>query len=69
MTTWTGVSTSSPSWTNLADVSTGYFEVEDGIHLLATESGDLLQQAGPTAIGVADWQDLPAVSTTTWTVQ
>ena len=69
MTTWTGVSTSSTSWTNVADVSTGYFEVEDGIHLLATESGDLLHQAGPTAIGVADWQDLPAVSTTTWTVQ
>jgi len=52
MTTWTGVSTSSTSWTNVSDVAQGYFETEDNKN-----------------IAPGNWQDIPAVATTTWTVQ
>ena len=69
MTDYTIQTTSSTTWTNVADTSTGYFELEDGINQFESEAGLLLQQEGEVAIATADWQDLPAVSTTTWAVQ
>jgi|TARA_R100001510_G_C7602550_1_gene168698 hypothetical protein len=69
MTTWTGVSTSSTSWTNVSDVAQGYFETEDNIFLLADEDGNLFQQEDNKNIAPGNWQDIPAVATTTWTVQ
>jgi hypothetical protein len=69
MTDYTIQTTSSTTWTNVADTSTGYFELEDGINQFESEAGLLLQQEGAVAIATADWQDLPAISTTTWTVQ
>ena len=69
MTTWTGVSTSSTSWTNVSDVAQGYFETEDNIFLLADEDGNLFQQEDNKNIAPGNWQDIPAVATTNWTVQ
>ena len=69
MTTWTETSTSSTSWTNVSDVSQGYFETEDNIYLLTDEDGVIFQQEDNKAIAPDDWQDIPAVATTTWTVQ
>ena len=57
------------TWTIVSNTSTGYFELEDGINQFESEAGVLLQQEGPVVIAPADWQDLPAVSTTTWTIQ
>ena len=57
------------TWTIVSNTSTGYFELEDGINQFESEAGLLLQQEGPVAIATADWQNIPAVSTTTWTVQ
>ena len=69
MTDYTIQTTSSTTWTNEADTSTGYFELEDGIHQFESETGLLLQQEGAVVIAPADWQDIPAVSTTTWAAQ
>jgi len=69
MTTWAIQSTDSTTWTIVSNTSAGYFELEDGIHQFESEAGLLLQQEGPVAIAPADWQDIPAVSTTTWAVQ
>ena len=57
------------TWTIVANTSTGYFELEDGINQFESETGILLQQEGAVVIAPADWQDVPAVSTTTWTIQ
>ena len=57
------------TWTIVANTSTGYFELEDGINQFESEAGLLLQQEGAVAIAPADWQDVPAVSTTTWVIQ
>ena len=69
MTTWTIVSTDSTSWSVVQNTSEGYFETEDNIHVLTTENGALLQQEGAIVIAPDDWQDIPAVATTTWTIQ
>jgi len=57
------------TWTIVSNTSTGYFELEDGINQFENEAGILFQQEGPVVISTADWQDLPAISTTTWTIQ
>ena len=69
MTTWTIVSTDSTTWNIIQNTSEGYFETEDSIHVLTTENGALLQQEGAIVIAPDDWQDIPAVATTTWTIQ
>ena len=69
MTTWTIVSTDSTTWNIIQNTSEGYFETEDNIHVLTTENGALLQQEGAIVIAPDDWQDVPAVATTTWTIQ
>tara|TARA_R100001443_G_scaffold8521_1_gene17887 strand:+ start:10084 stop:10293 length:210 start_codon:yes stop_codon:yes gene_type:complete len=69
MTTWTIVSTDSTTWNIIQNTSEGYFETEDNIHVLTTENGALLQQEGAIVIAPDDWQDIPAVATTTWTIQ
>ena len=57
------------TWTIVSNTSEGYFETEDNIYVLATEDGSLLQQEGAIVIAPDDWQDIPAVATTTWTIQ
>ena len=57
------------TWTIVSNTSTGYFELEDGINQFESEAGLLLQQEGAVVIAPADWQDVPAVSTTTWAIQ
>ena len=37
--------------------------------LIATEDSELIQQEDKTDIAPENWQDAPAVSTTTWTIQ
>ena len=69
MTTWTIVSTDSTTWNIIQNTSEGYFDTEDNIHVLTTENGALLQQEGAIVIAPDDWQDIPAVATTTWTIQ
>ena len=69
MTTWAIVSTDSTTWSIIQNTSEGYFETEDNIYVLATEDGGLLQQEGAIVIAPDDWQDVPAVATTTWTIQ
>ena len=69
MTTWTVLFTSSTSWSQVQNTSEGYFETEDNLDLLATETGLLFQQEGGVVIAPDDWQDVPATSTTTWTQQ
>ena len=69
MTTWTIVSTDSTTWNIIQNTSEAYFETEDNIHVLTTENGALLQQEGAIVIAPDDWQDIPAVATTTWTIQ
>ena len=69
MTTWTGASPSSTSWTSVPETAQGYFETEDNLDLLVTETGLLFQQEGGVVIAPDDWQDTPATATTTWTQQ
>jgi|TARA_Y100000401_G_scaffold100776_1_gene89872 hypothetical protein len=69
MTTWTIASTSSTSWTTVPETAQGYIETEDNLFLIETENGELIQQEDKTDIAPGNWQDVPAVSTTTWTVQ
>jgi hypothetical protein len=69
MTTWTIVSTDSTTWSVIQNTSEGYFETEDNLDLLVTETGLLLQQEGGVVIAPDDWQDVPATTTTTWTEQ
>ena len=69
MTTWTIASTSSTSWTTVPETAQGYIETEDNLFLIETENGELIQQEDKTDIAQGNWQDVPAVSTTTWTVQ
>jgi|TARA_R100001163_G_C5005674_1_gene153291 hypothetical protein len=69
MTTWTIVSTDSTSWSVIQNTSEGYFETEDNLDLLVTETGLLFQQEGGVVIAPDDWQDTPATATTTWTQQ
>ena len=69
MTTWTIVSTDSTTWSVIQNTSEGYFETEDNLDLLVTETGLLLQQEGGVVIAPDDWQDTPATATTTWTEQ
>ena len=69
MTTWTIVSTDSTTWSVIQNTSEGYFETEDNLDLLVTETGLLLQQEGGVVIAPDDWQDVPATATTTWTEQ
>jgi len=69
MTTWTAVSTSSTSWTSVPETAQGYIETEDNLFLIATENNELIQQEDKTDIAPENWQDAPAVSTTTWTIQ
>ena len=69
MTTWTTVSTSSTSWTSVPETAQGYIETEDNLFLIATEDNELIQQEDKTDIAPGNWQDVPAVSSTTWTVQ
>ena len=69
MTTWTIVSTDSTSWSVIQNTSQGYFETEDNLDLLETETGLLFQQEGGFVIAPNDWQDVPATATTTWTEQ
>ena len=69
MTTWTIVSTDSTSWSVIQNTSEGYFETEDNLDLLVTETGLLFQQEGEVVIAPDDWQDTPATATTTWTQQ
>jgi len=69
MTTWAIVSTDSTTWSIIQNTSQGYFETEDNIYVLSTEDGSLLQQEGAIVIAPDDWQDVPAVATTTWTIQ
>ena len=57
------------TWTNVSDVAQGYFETEDNIFLLADENGNIFQQEDNKNIAPNDWQDIPAVATTTWTTQ
>ena len=56
-------------WTIIANVSQGYFETENNLFLLSTESGLIFQQEGSNAIAPDDWQDVPVTVTTTWTIQ
>ena len=69
MTTWTTVSTSSTSWTTIPETAQGYIETEDNLFLIATEDNELIQQEDKTDIAPDNWQDAPAVATTTWTIQ
>ena len=69
MTTWTTVSTSSTSWTTVPETAQGYIETEDNLFLIATEDNELIQQEDKTDIAPDNWQDAPAVATTTWTIQ
>ena len=69
MTTWTIASTSITSWTTVPETAQGYIETEDNLFLIETENGELIQQEDKTDIAPGNWQDVPAVSTTTWTVQ
>ena len=69
MPTWTIASTSSTSWTTVPETAQGYIETEDNLFLIETENGELIQQEDKTDIAPGNWQDVPAVSTTTWTVQ
>mgnify|MGYP003657462845 CR=1 FL=1 len=69
MTTWTIVSTDSTTWSIIQNTSEGYFETEDNIYVLATENGELLQQEGAVVIAPDDYQDIPAIATTTWAIQ
>jgi hypothetical protein len=69
MTTWATVSTSSTSWTNVPETAQGYIETEDNLLLIATENNELIQQEDKTDIAPGNWQDAPAISTTTWTIQ
>jgi len=69
MTTWTTVSTSSTSWTSVPETAQGYIETEDNLFLIATEDNELIQQEDKTDIAPDNWQDAPAVATTTWTIQ
>jgi hypothetical protein len=69
MTTWTTASTSSTSWTSVPETAQGYIETEDNLFLIATEDSELIQQEDKTDIAPENWQDAPAVSTTTWTIQ
>ena len=57
------------TWTIVSNTSQGYFETEDNIFLLADEDGNILQQEGNVVIAPDDWQDIPAINTTTWTIQ
>tara|TARA_R110001592_G_scaffold262593_1_gene527851 strand:- start:252 stop:431 length:180 start_codon:yes stop_codon:yes gene_type:complete len=56
-------------WTIVANVSQGYFETENNLFLLSTEDGLILQQEGSNAIAPDDWQDVPAIATTTWNIE
>jgi hypothetical protein len=69
MTTWVAVSTTTTSWTNVPETAQGYIETEDNLFLIATEDSELIQQEDKTDIAPGNWQDIPAVSTTTWTIQ
>tara|TARA_R110002012_G_C11488214_1_gene595857 strand:+ start:486 stop:695 length:210 start_codon:yes stop_codon:yes gene_type:complete len=69
MTTWVAVSTTATSWTNVPETAQGYIETEDNLFLIATEDSELIQQEDKTDIAPGNWQDIPAVSTTTWTIQ
>ena len=69
MTTWTPVSTTSTSWTTVPETAQRYIETEDNLFLIETENGELIQQEDKTDIAPGNWQDAPAVTTTTWTVQ
>ena len=69
MTTWTSVSTSNNSWTSVPETSQGYIETEDNFFLLVTENNELIQQEDKTDISPGNWQDVPTLSTTTWTIQ
>ena len=69
MTTWTIVSTDSTTWSVIQNTSEGYFETEDNLDLLVTETGLLFQQEGAVVIAPDDWQDVPATTTTTWVIQ
>ena len=69
MTTWTPVSTSSTTWTDIPETAQGYVETEDNLFLIATEDNELIQQEDRTDISPDNWQDVPSTSTTTWTVQ
>ena len=50
MTTWTIVSTDSTTWSVIQNTSQGYFETEDNLDLLVTETGLLFQQEGGVVI-------------------
>jgi len=69
MTTWTVQTISSSTWTTVPETARGYIETEDNLFLLATEDNELIQQEGSIVIAPDDWQDVPAVATTTWTIQ
>ena len=69
MTTWTVVSTNATTCSFIQNTSEGYFETEDNLDLLVTETGLLFQQEGGVVIAPDDWQDTPATATTTWTTQ
>jgi|TARA_R110000803_G_C11735479_1_gene290271 hypothetical protein len=56
-------------WTIIANVSQGYFETENNLFLLSTESGLIFQQEGSNAIAPDDWQDVQTIETTTWNIE